>query len=538
MSQPDTATESPAAHGPPPTAHSIIVVGLGPGDPGLLTRDAAGWLASGRPVHLRTRVHPTVEALAAQADGSFAVAGWASFDALYERAGDFEALYAAIVDELLGAAAAADGPIVYAVPGHPLIGESTVARLREAAPARGVGLRIVPGLSFVDVAAAALPLDPLGEGLQLVDGLELAAVLEAEPFSGGRWPLSPLRPALVGQVYNARIASAVKLALMRLYPDAHPVTVLRAAGVAGVEEARAVPLHALDRAEAGAPDHLTSLFVPALPPEEATRVAQGLQAITARLRAPDGCPWDREQTHQSIRANFLEETYEALDALDAGDMDAFREELGDVLLQVYLQSQMAEEAGEFTLEDVYEAIAAKLVRRHPHVFGDVVAADAGAVLRNWDQIKEAERRAKGERADKPTPSALDGVPRALPALARAALILHRVDRLLPERRPAAAFAADLDRARAALRAGATDQELGPALGAALLALAGLADKAGLDPETALNTTLAALAARFKAAEDRLRAAGRDWQSLTAQETAGIWEVVPGEVAAGPPRAGS
>jgi tetrapyrrole methylase family protein / MazG family protein len=515
-------------------AGEIVVVGLGPGDPGLLTAEGAGWLASGRPVYLRTRVHPTVEAIPE-------AAGWPSFDRLYESAANFEALYAAIVDELLAAAVAAGGPIVYAVPGHPLIGESTVARLREAAREGRARLRVLPGVSFVDVAATALGIDPLGENLQLVDGLALAAAHEGEPFSGGRWPLSPLRPALIGQVYSGAVASAVKLALMRLYPDDHPVTVLRALATLGGEEARALPLHQLDHA---APDHLTSVYVPALPPERALRVAQGLQAITARLRGPGGCPWDREQTHQSIRANFLEETCEALDALDAGDMEAFREELGDVLLQVYLQSQMAEEAGEFALEDVYEAIAAKLVRRHPHVFGDVVAGDSGAVLRNWEQIKAAERaaRAEGRRAKSegrtaeddasllaPRPSALAGVPRSLPALARAALTQERAARLVSE--AGASFDAALDRALDRLRAG-DDGGGRAALGEALFALAGLARARGLDPEEALGASTAAFAARFAALEGRLRAAGRDWRALDADEAAALWADNPTPTSAG------
>ena len=504
-----------------PTTAEIVVVGLGPGDPGLLTREAERWLASGqaaRTVYLRTRVHPTVAALQG-------AAAWPSFDRLYEDATDFDALYAAIVEELLAAATAGDAPIVYAVPGHPAIGETTVARLRAAAGERGVAVRIVPGVSFVDVVAAALDLDPLGDNLQLVDGLELAAVGEAEPFGGGRLPLSPLRPALVGQVYNATVASSVKLALMRLYPDDHPVTLVQGRAD-GALATRALPLHELDhRGDGAAPDHLTSLYVPALSPERAVRVAQGLQAITARLRAPDGCPWDREQTHRSIRSNFLEETYEALDALDAGDMEAFKEELGDVLLQVYLQSQMAEEAGEFLLEDVYEAIAAKLVRRHPHVFGDVVAGDAGTVLRNWEQIKAAERATKatrGEAADARPASALAGVPRSLPALARAALTQERAARLVPPDEGDADLVAALDAALAPLRADSAPEAAGEALGAALFTLVALARAHGLDPEETLNEATAAFAARFAALEDHLRATGQDWRSLSPAEAAALW----------------
>ncbi|CAA9551913.1 MAG: possible tetrapyrrole methyltransferase domain / Nucleoside triphosphate pyrophosphohydrolase MazG, partial [uncultured Thermomicrobiales bacterium] len=228
-------------------AGEIVVVGLGPAGAGLLTRDAAAWLDGGRPVWLRTRVHPTVDALPG-------AAGWASFDELYERADNFDALYDEIVARLLAAVDGADGPIVYAVPGHPLVGEETVARLRAAAPARGVRVRIVPGLIFVDILAVALPIDPLKDNLQLVDGLELAAALEREPFAGGTVPLSPLRPALIGQVYDPRVASATKLVLMRLYPADHPVTLLRAGGVEGAEAARTVPLHELDHGDGDGPD--------------------------------------------------------------------------------------------------------------------------------------------------------------------------------------------------------------------------------------------------------------------------------------------
>lgn len=493
---------------------AIVVVGLGPGGAGLLTREAEHWLESGRPVWLRTRIHPTVAALPG-------ASGWRDFDDLYEQASDFDTLYAAIVDALLDAAENEAGPIVYAVPGHPTIGESTVARLRAVAPARGVTVRIVAGISFLDVIAPHLPIDPLGDSLQIVDGLELAAVLDREPFGGGLLPISPLRPALIGQVYNAATASAVKLALGRLYPDDHPIMLFRASGVAEAEAPRTVPLHELDHRETNEFDHLTSVFVPALPPERAVRAAQSLQAIMARLRAPDGCPWDHEQTHQSIRANLLEETYEALDALDAGDMHAFCEELGDVLLQVHFQAQMAEEAGEFALEDVFAAISAKLVRRHPHVFGDVAVSGGGEVLRNWDQIKAEEREANGARAQGQR-SALAGIPRSLPGLARAALMQERVERLAPAalRRRPVDFATLLEQPLSALRA---DVALPPEqFGALLFALVGLARGRGRDLEEALSGTLAEFGERFRALDRRLSEAGRDWRDVTGDELAGLW----------------
>src|SRR5262245_19899359 len=138
-----------------------------------------------------------------------------------------------------------------------------------------------------------------------------------------------------------------------------------------------------------------------------------LVEIMARLRAPGGCPWDREQTPQSLRPYVLEEAYEVVDALDHGDPAELRDELGDLLLQIVFQSQLASEAGSFTVADVARAISEKLVRRHPHVFGDVKVQDADEVMRNWRRLKAAERAAKGETG------ALAGVPRALPALVRA-----------------------------------------------------------------------------------------------------------------------
>lgn len=487
------------------------MVGLGPGRAEQITVETSGWLTGKFPVYLRTRVHPTI----AELPGADA---WPSFDRLYDEATDFTSLYGAIVDELLERARAAGTPVVYAVPGHPLVGESTVTRLLENAPGRGVRVRVLPAVSFLDVATTALGLDPLAANLQLVDALELAATANDEPFSGGRALLSPARPALVAQVYSAAVASAAKLALMRFFPDEHPITLLQASGTAGAT-VRELPLHALDRYSV---DHLTSLYVPAVAATATTRAASGLQAIVARLRAPGGCPWDREQTHQSIRKHLLEETCEALDAIDAGDPDDLREELGDLLLQVYLHAQMAEEEGDFLLEDVYQSISEKLVRRHPHVFGEVVAADSDTVLRNWERIKATERSTKSGGARNDEPSALAGVPRALPALARARLVQDRANRLVPGPRESSAYRA---RAGAAL-GGLASRD--PAcqveqLGAALFALAGVARALGLDAEGALDAAIAQFSARFARLEGELYANSREWRDVTPDEKAVLWQ---------------
>ncbi|MDI7278110.1 MAG: MazG nucleotide pyrophosphohydrolase domain-containing protein, partial [Anaerolineae bacterium] len=333
--------------------HSIVIVGLGPGDPRFLTAEASGVLSEAGEVFLRTREHPIVETL----PGTVTLH---SFDSLYETAESFDALYRAIADRVLELGARPQG-VVYAVPGHPLVGETSVRLILEGALERGLTVRLVDGLSFVEPVLSALRVDAL-RGLQLVDGLDLAS--QHSPL------LDPDRPAIVGQLYSRQIASDVKLTLLNVYPPEHLVTLVRSAGLPG-QELRTMPLHDLDR---DAVDHLTALY---LPPLERPGSPISFQELVAHLRGPMGCPWDREQTHQSLRPNLLEETYEALAALDLGDMAELKEELGDLLLQIFLHTQIAAECGEFAMRDVVGHIIEKLRRRHPHVFGEVAVAGTG-----------------------------------------------------------------------------------------------------------------------------------------------------------------
>jgi tetrapyrrole methylase family protein/MazG family protein len=291
-------------------------------------------------------------------------ADWPSFDELYEQLSTFEEIYERIVEVLVREAKA--GPLVYAVPGHPLFGEATVRRLLQVAAERQISVRVLPAISFVDTMVASLGIDPVEQNLQIVDALELVAVSDAQPFAGGQLPLSPLRPACVAQIYSRPIASQVKLALLRVYPAETIVTILSATGSSEPRIAT-MPMYEIDHQEV---DHLTSLYLPALDPLASDRVTEGLQQIIARLRAPDGCPWDREQTHTSLTVHLIEEAYEVVHAIENEIADDIVEELGDVMLQVLLHAQIAEEAGTFIFEDVVEQLANKLVRRHPHVFGD------------------------------------------------------------------------------------------------------------------------------------------------------------------------
>ena len=359
-------------------AHSLTIVGLGPGDPALRTIAAQRALDHAPRILLRTAIHPGIEALLADRRAS-------TCDDLYEQQPTFQALYRAVTDRALGLLAESD--LVYAVPGNPLAGELTVITLRSAAESVGHAVQVIPGAGGLDVIAATVGLDLMTDGVQTLDALELRDWLERAPFNGSVLDVSPTRPLVITQVYKRSIAAAVKLALGTLYPDDHEISVIGWDKEGGVTSARLIQLHQLDRAKV---DHLSSIVVPALDWQQNTRSPFELFRIVARLRDDNGCPWDREQTHKTIRGAVIEEAFEVADAIDDGDMAALSDELGDLLIQVALHAQMANENGDFDAADVFDAISSKLIRRHPHVFGDVVANDPAAVLRTWDAVKQSE----------------------------------------------------------------------------------------------------------------------------------------------------
>jgi tetrapyrrole methylase family protein/MazG family protein len=429
----------------------IHVVGLSTRNPKSYSVEAYTLLASGR-TYLRTRNHPAAEALPKSSE-------LVSFDDRFDQASDFGKVGTEIVDFLL--AETEHDPLVYAVPGHPLFGDSTVATLLKRADKAGVPIHVVPTLSVSDMLLSKLAAGAEAQ-LQMIDALDLAASTDRAPFAGGALPISPLRPAIVTQIHSPAMIAATKRALTRLYPEETEFEIIPVAGSAEPPWER-LPIARLDQVPS---EQVVMLALPALDPLQSGRYPAALQQIVARLRAPGGCPWDREQTHQSIKRHLIEEAYEAIDAIDRGDQDEMREELGDVLLQVYLHAQMAEEAGLFTLEEVYDTLTQKLIRRHPHVFGDVIAESASIVLQNWDQIK---RRERGEQADE---HPLGKIPADLPALARAQTVIRRARRA----------GIDLPDGHVLDDAPSNEAEFADAL----FTLASAAAKAGIDAEGALR----------------------------------------------------
>ena len=380
----------------------IIILGLGPGDPELLTLKASRIINNAREIYLRTREHPTVEALP---DGLVIH----SFDDIYREEDSFDDVYQRISDKIISLAKETPG-LIYAVPGDPFIAEATPALIVEKAKESGLEVEIISGVSFLEPTFAAVGGDPLPQ-VSILDALDLASAHHPS--------FPPDKPALVVQIYSNDIASDVKLTLMAVYPDQHPIILVHDAGNYN-EVVENLPLYQLDRSPYL--KNRTALYIPPL--EEGTSL-ESFQEIIAHLRAPEGCPWDREQDHQTLRPNLLEESYEALEAIDANDPSAMQEEFGDLLLQIILHAQIASELGEFNMSDVIQGIYQKIIKRHPHVFEDLELEQAETVIQNWERIKASERETNGEK-DK---GLLDGVPGSLPALTQAETYQKRAARV-------------------------------------------------------------------------------------------------------------
>lgn len=477
----------------------ITVVGLGPGDPALLTREAWLLLSETEILFLRTSQHPVVPSLPSRIRLH-------TFDHLYEGSRSFEQVYGAIVDQVWTESGSPSGA-VYAVPGDPMVGEATVTGLRDRAREAGLRFDVVHGISFVEPCLRALGLDAL-DGLSMADAVDLAR--RHHPS------FDPDTPALVGQLYSRMVAADVKLTLMNQYPPEHPIRLIHHAGTTA-EEVEDLPLNALDHSRKIA--GLTALYVPAL--GEPSGFA-AFQEIVAHLRAPEGCPWDREQTHASLRTNLMEETYEALQAIDEDDMDLLREELGDLMLQIVLQTQIAVESGEFSMADVLSGIRSKLVRRHPHVFGDLEVEGVDEVLHNWESLKEAERRAEGDGN-----GALDGVPTGLPALAQAAEIQSRVARLGFDWEEIEGVQAKVHEELDETLNAPDEASLAAEIGDLLFSVVNFARWKQVDPEAALRQANSRFRRRFARLEASARSSGKPLGEMRLDEMDALWESAKG-----------
>jgi len=377
---------------------SITIVGLGSGDENQLSLGIWKKIQQSEQLYLRTIQHPVVQFLEENK------IRFHSFDHLYESFDSFPEVYDAIVMELTQVVLSNEKDAVYAVPGHPMLAESTVQLLKKQCEQLEIELHILGGESFLDQSFLRFGFDPI-DGFQLLDATDMKSSL-----------LQPQLHTIIAQVYDSIVASDVKLTLMEIYPDDYEVVVGHALGVTGQEQIRKIPLYELDHDQTYG--NLSLIWVPLSSDEKILNLSFGrLKEIVNILRSPEGCPWDREQTHQSIRKNLIEETYEVLETIDEQDYEAMCEELGDLLMQVMLHAQMEEEVGSFTINDVVSGLNEKLIRRHPHVFGNTSANNSEEALQNWDQMKKEEKKEKG--IDVENLSLLSGVPSGLPSLMKA-----------------------------------------------------------------------------------------------------------------------
>jgi tetrapyrrole methylase family protein / MazG family protein len=419
----------------------LTVVGLGPAGPELVNTATLDAIATVAPERrwLRTSRHPSAP-----------VAGAAhTFDAAYDAEATFDEVYRRIADTLLAAVGDGGGPVLYAVPGSPRVLERSVDLLVADGAAAGVDVEVVPAMSFLDLAWVRLGVDPFEQGVRLIDGhrFEVAA-------AGERGPL------LVAHCHNQRVLSDVKLG----FEDETPPSAVVLQRLGSPDEAVVeVDWEDLDRVIEA--DHRTTVYVPVAAAPVAAELVR-FDGLVRTLRQE--CPWDREQTHASLTRYLLEEAYEVLDAVTAGDDDHLEEELGDLLFQVVLHSAIARERGAFTLADVARGIHDKLYARHPHVFGDVVAETAEDVFGTWEANKKAE---KGRA------SVFDGIPSSLPALLYAAKVLRKASSVAVEHEPG-----------------------GADLGSRFLDLVAEARSEGVDPEAALRLAAQELADRARERE--------------------------------------
>lgn len=449
----------------------ISIVGLGPGAFGQLTIETLELLQNENKNYFRTKIHPVVEELEKRG------INYCSFDALYESCDCFEEVYENIAAQLVQKAQAGES-LIYAVPGNPLFGEQSVVNLMQKCQEEGISYQVYSGVSFVDISMTALKEDPV-DGLKIIDAFEINEQIPDKAMGN-----------LVTQVFSRHMASEVKLFLLDYYPDDYPVVLLINAGIPGQECIKRVPLCEMDWCEEI--NHLTTLYIP--PDKDDLRSYQKLIEIMEILRSPDGCPWDRKQTHASLKPYLLEETYEVIDAIETEDTENLIEELGDLLFQIVFHAQLGKEEGLFTINDVLEEINKKMVRRHPHVFMTPEEISAEQVLTNWDEIKKTEKQTQTISDE------MERVPKAFTALMEASKVQSKAAKVgFDWKNPLDALekvAEEEQEVRVEILSKCPDQ-LEEELGDLLFAVVNVARLAKVQPEIALRKATQKFIKRFR-----------------------------------------
>lgn len=475
---------------------TVTIVGLGPGSPDDLTLRAVREIEGAENLYLRTEKHPTVKYMK---DKGIA---YKSFDEVYDKLKTFEEVYEEIAQRVIEDAKVSD--IVYAVPGHPLVAEDTVQRILILGGINHIKIEIIPSVSFIDAVISSLSIDPI-EGLKIIDGLQL-----------DKQKLDVKAHNIITQVYNRRVASQVKLQLMEYYEDEMEVVLIRGAGVKGEEKIERVPLYDMDRYEWI--DYLTSLYVPPVSGKRRYDF-EDLLAIMEKLRGEGGCPWDREQTHESLKQYLIEESYEVLEAIDEGNEDKLCEELGDVLLQVVFHGSIAKGNGKFDIYDITNSITDKMIKRHTHIFGDDVCNTAADVIGNWEEIKKKEQR------HKTTTDTLRHIPKCLPALMRSYKVQGKAAKTGFDWNSIEGAISKINEELQEFMEVYKSEKYGKIveeLGDLLFSVVNVCRFVNVMPEFALNATTEKFIRRFEYIETKAIASERSLKDLTLEEMDKLW----------------
>ncbi|WP_010235220.1 nucleoside triphosphate pyrophosphohydrolase [Clostridium arbusti] len=474
----------------------INIVGLGPGSLESLTMGAIQLIKQNNNIFLRTKKHPTVKFL--KDEGIH----FTTYDGKYEQAESFDEVYSSIAEDLVKQHELL-GDIVYAVPGHPLVAEKSVNILLKLCKNKKVKTNILPAVSFIDAVMEALEIDPI-EGIKVIDAFDVKNQIMDKRIG-----------TIITQVYNNFISSEVKITLLEYYKDDTEIYFVRSAGIKEDESIRKIALYELDRQQDI--DYLTSIYIPK--DLDNTKDFYDLLRIIDILRGENGCPWDKDQDHDSIKRNLIEESYEVLEAIDEKNENMIVEELGDVLFQVIFHSQIGKEEGYFNVNDVIEGICNKMINRHPHIFGDEIAETTEDVIDNWDKIKMKEQKMNSYT------DTLKHVAKNLPALIRAEKVQKK----------AAKVGFDWDKVEDAfdkvseeltevkdVYKGSNRDKIVEEVGDLAFSVVNVSRFLDIDPENALNYTIDKFIKRFEFIELKAKEMNSDLGDMTLSEMDELW----------------
>lgn len=472
----------------------LTIVTLGTGGEAFLTRGVERALKEARRVVLRTQRHPMAAFLRGEG------IAFDTLDSLYDECEDFDTFNRAAAVKLLSLCE--DGPVCYAVSDAAF--DSTVSTLQRLKP-RGADVLVLPGVSHADRCLAML--ETASSSVRLY---------AASEFLDAR--VSPEEPLLLMELHSRECAGECKLKLMALLPEETTVFFLSGDAETGELQKREVALYELDRQPVY--DHLTAAYVPAVPMEQRTRYdMDDLVHVMKRLRAPDGCPWDKEQTYESILPSLLEESYEYIQAVRDGDIDHMYDELGDVLLQVVFHAEIARQHGDFDITDVTSAICQKMIERHTHIFGTAKAETAGQVLDNWEAIKRSQRGITTHAG------AMENVSTGLSSLLRASKVQHKAHKVRFDFADAAeALSKVHEEADEVAQNLHEDADPEMELGDLLFAVVNVCRLCGKDADMALYFATNKFISCFKNMENAIKKSGKCIEDLTLSEMDVYWNM--------------